>query len=370
MTPSLIRQSTGAVIALSLIIWSAAPALAQHRGGSHGGGHGGGGSHGGGSRSAGGSTAGRSAPSGPRAAAPMARSYSARTGPGGGAATVGVPRGANGHGYAAPRGGVAYAGTRGVAVAGNRGVGVAGPRGVAVAGPRGVAVAGTRGVAVAGSRYGGAYYGGRYYGGRYYGSNYGYHYVAPIHYVTPYYHFRPWYSIGFGITIGYPVAWSTPYYYPAPYPVAYPYPSPYPSPYPYAAAPYVPTSSATYSTNDGMYSATGPAYPSQDPAGTNGSAYPPQYSTGTTGSANVQQTPSERNSGGVSFEISPASAELFVDGARVGTIGQFSPQSQPLGLSVGHHRLEIRAPGYLPLNIDADVVSGQVIPYQATMQRE
>ena len=229
-----------------------------------------------------------------------------------------------------------------------------------------VAVAGTRGVAVAGTRYGGAYYGGRYYGGRYYGGSYGYHYVAPIHYVTPYYHFRPWYSIGFGITIGYPVAWSYPYYYPAPYPVAYPYPAPYP----YAAAPYVPTSSTTYSTNDGMYSSTGPAYPSQDPTGTNGSAYPSQYQTGTTGSASAQQTPSQQNSGGVSFEITPASAELFVDGARAGSIGQFSPQSQPLGLSVGHHRLEIRAPGYLPLNIDADIVSGQVIPYQATMQRE
>jgi hypothetical protein len=252
-----------------------------------------------------------------------------------------VPRGANGYGYAAPRGGVAYAGSRAVAVAGNRGV----------------AVAGTRGVAVAGTRYGAAYYGGRYYGGYH-----GYHYVAPIHYVTPYYHFRPWYSIGFGITIGYPVAWSYPYYYPYAYP--------YPYPYPYAAAPYAATSSTTYSTNDGMYPATGAAYPSQDPTGTNGSASPSPYPTGTTGSASVQQTPRDQKSGGVSFEITPANAELFVDGARIGTVGQFTPQSQPLGLSVGRHRLEIRAPGYQPLNLDADIVSGQVIPYQATMQRQ
>ena len=206
----------------------------------------------------------------------------------------------------------------------------------------------------------------RTYGGRYYGGYHGYHYVAPVHYVTPYYHFRPWYSIGFGITIGYPVAWSYPYYYPAYYPYAYPYPYPYP----YAAAPYAATSSTTYSTNDGMYPATGAAYPSQDPTGTNGSASPSPYPTGTTGSASVQQAPREQQSGGVSFEITPANAELFVDGARIGAVGQFTPQSQPLGLSVGRHRLEIRAPGYRPLNIDADIVSGQVIPYQATMQRQ
>src|SRR5580765_2659149 len=105
MTPSLIRQSTGAVTVLSLILWSAVPARAQHRGGgSHGGGHAGGGGHSGGSRSAGGAASARSAPSGPRAAAPMARSYATRTSPRAGAAAVAVPRGANGYGYAAPRG--------------------------------------------------------------------------------------------------------------------------------------------------------------------------------------------------------------------------------------------------------------------------
>jgi hypothetical protein len=208
------------------------------------------------------------------------------------------------------------------------------------------------GVAYGGSRYGGAYYNsGRYYGGGHYYGGYGYRYVAPVHYVTPYYHFRPWYSVGFGISIGYPVPWSYPYYYPAYYP--YPYAVPTPYPYPYPAAP----SGATSSTNDGMYPATGSGYPAQDPAGT-------------TGSATVQQTPSQQNSGGVSFEITPENAELFVDGARIGTVGQFTPQSQPLGLSAGRHRLEIRAPGYQPLNIDADIVSGQVIPYQGTMRRQ
>jgi hypothetical protein len=184
--------------------------------------------------------------------------------------------------------------------------------------------------------------------------------VAPVHYVTPYYHFRPWYSIGFGITIGYPVAWSYPYYYPAYYP--YPYAVPYPYPYPYAAAPYGATSTTTYPMNDSAYPPS--AY------STSGSTYPSEYPTGTTGSTSVQQAPSQQNSGGVSFEITPAAAELLVDGVHIGTVGEFTPQSQPLGLSVGRHHIEIKAPGYQTISIDADIVAGQVLPYQGTMQRQ
>jgi hypothetical protein len=350
MTRSRFSSSIVAVGALSLVVWSAAPAFAQHRGGGSRGGNHGGGSHSGGSRGGGGGSAmARSAPSGQRAAHSMQVSgsrsmqvsgsrstqmtgrstqvYGARTAPMSSAAGHGPANAPYGSRYAAPRGAVAYGG----------------------------------------SHYGGAYYSsGRYYGGaRYYGG-YGYRYAAPIHYVTPYYHFRPWYSVGFGISIGYPVPWSYPYYYPVYYPAAYV--SPYAYPAPYAA-----TSSPTYSTNDGMYPESGSAYPSQGPAGTTGSAYPSQYETGATGmtgSATMQHTPSQQNSGGVSFEITPSNAEVFVDGSSIGTVGQFTPQSQPLGLSVGRHRLEIRAPGYQPLNVDADIVSGQVIPYQGTMQRQ
>jgi hypothetical protein len=321
MSPYRIRPFVLTVTALSLLIWSAPVAFAQHRGG---GGHAGGGNRGGGAVA-------RSASSGPRTAAPAGRAYAARTAPRA-AVGVGAPRAASGAyrygGYATARGGVA----------------VAGPRGVAVAGPRGVAVASTR--------YGGAY-GARYYGG------YGYHYVAPVHYVAPYYHFHPWYSVGFGITIGYPFAWSYPYYYPAYYPYPYPYAYSYPYPAPYAAAPYGAASTAPY-----------PAYGSAYPGG----GYPAagstsQYPTGTTGSVGVQQAPNQQNSGGISFEITPAAAELSVDGVLVGTVGQFTPQSQPLGLSAGRHHLEIKAPGYQTINIDADIVAGQVIPYQGTMQR-
>ena len=42
---------------------------------------------------------------------------------------------------------------------------------------------------------------------------------------------------------------------------------------------------------------------------------------------------------------------------------------QPLGLPAGYHRIEIRAPGYQTMSFDAEIVAGQVIPYQGVMQR-
>jgi hypothetical protein len=73
--------------------------------------------------------------------------------------------------------------------------------------------------------------------------------------------------------------------------------------------------------------------------------------------------------GGLSFDITPATAELFVDNMRVGTVGEFTPTSQPLGLEAGHHHIEVRAPGYHELSFDVDVIAGQVIPYQGTLER-
>lgn len=154
----------------------------------------------------------------------------------------------------------------------------------------------------------------------------------------PYYTFRPRLSLGFGLWVGYPVAYpvyETPYLYGSPYPYAnvYPYGSPYPS------DPY-------YGTNA----------PYDDPQ-SSGSTYNDNSST------------SGEQPGGLSFTISPVNAAVFVDGVYVGTANEFGPDAQPLGLISGRHHVEIRANGYQTMAFDADVVAGQVVPYQATMQR-
>ena len=73
--------------------------------------------------------------------------------------------------------------------------------------------------------------------------------------------------------------------------------------------------------------------------------------------------------GGLSFEITPNTAQLSVDGTLVGTVGQFTPTSQPLGLVAGRHHIEVRASGYQTMSFDVDITAGQVIPYQGTMER-
>jgi hypothetical protein len=153
----------------------------------------------------------------------------------------------------------------------------------------------------------------------------GFH-VAPVHFFHPYYAFRPYFSLGFGIWAGYPFAYSYPYYYPY---------------YPYG---YV--SSYGYPTSDYAYPTTTPEAVGSGSAG------------------------AQTNMGGMSFDITPAGAQLFVDGTLVGTVGQFTPTTQPLGLQAGRHHVEVRASGYHLMSFDVDIIAGQVIPYQGALERQ
>jgi PEGA domain-containing protein len=194
--------------------------------------------------------------------------------------------------------------------------------------------------------------------------------VAPIRFYRPYYTFRPRLSLGFGLSLGYPVRYSSyygyydpfysyPYY---PYSYAYPYPYPYPLTYPaypppvYPTPAYPPTAYPPSTYPPSAYP-PGSAQPSYPQSGYPPSAYPPQGSI----------SPSQPNTGGMSFEIQPSDAQIYVDGRYVGTVGQFSPTSQPLGLTTGRHHIRITAPGYRAMEFDADIASGEVLPYQGTL---
>jgi hypothetical protein len=73
--------------------------------------------------------------------------------------------------------------------------------------------------------------------------------------------------------------------------------------------------------------------------------------------------------GGLSFNIQPSTAEVIVDGQNYGQVGNFSPTAQqPLALAPGRHRVEIRQSGYRQIAFDVDIVAGQVLPYQGTLQ--
>jgi PEGA domain len=181
-------------------------------------------------------------------------------------------------------------------------------------------------------------------------------YVAPTRFYRPYYSFRPRFSIGFGIWVGYPVAYSYPYYYGYPYgydpyypydryvpypvygpPAPYGYPVPYPSPG-YAPGPY-PQASAPQS-----------------------GYYDPNAPQGT-----VVARPGTA-SGSISLEISPSTAEVYIDATYVGRVSDLGPSTQPIALTPGRHHVEIRAAGYETLSLDADVTAGQVVPYRGQLQ--
>ena len=136
------------------------------------------------------------------------------------------------------------------------------------------------------------------------------------------YTFRPRQRVGFGVFLGYPVPY--PYYDPYAYP------------------------SQVYGSYGG-YPAPGPGYPAQGPG----------YQVGPGGRAAY---------GGVSLDISPRDAIVYVDGTYVGAADDFYDPSQPLPVMAGRHRIQVQAPGYQPLIFDVDVLPGQVIPYQGDLQ--
>ena len=151
----------------------------------------------------------------------------------------------------------------------------------------------------------------------------GYAWRGGFAFSRPFFTFRPRFTLGFGLVVGYPVAFPYGYYY-NPYDYGYGYPV-------YGMAEPVPVN-----PGDGYYGSTAA------PANT-------------------------ANYGGVTFDIQPVDAAVFVDGKYIGTVAEFSPQQPPLSLTLGRHHVDLRAQGFQSLSFDLDVVAGQVTPYQGAM---
>jgi hypothetical protein len=133
------------------------------------------------------------------------------------------------------------------------------------------------------------------------------YYGAPYYYARPYV-FRPRWSIGFGFYAGYPV----------PYDYAYPYPVP-------------------------VYGYAAPSTP-------------------------VVVGPGSTQYGGVSLEVSPSDATVYVDGEYAGLVRDFDGTQGTLTLANGRHQIEISAPGYEPMTLDVDTVPGEIVPYRGDLQ--
>ena len=332
---------TVAALAAASLLTSVSPAFAQRQGG---------GNRGGGEARGGGARSGQAAPSG--------RSGQRSSGPG---RSYSAPRSYSGSSRSYSSRPYVYNSPRGYS-SGNRAYG------------GGFYGGGSRGsVVIRGGR---SSYGGRVV-------------VSSGRFYRPYYTFRPRVSLGFGLWVGYPVAY--PYYYDDPYyydPYGYSDPYYYPSaPYP-AYPPAYPPYPSSYPPYSSAYPSQYPSYPSSSypssrypssryPSSQYPSNYPPpsasrapQYPAAS-GSASVGVRPGQQSGtvGGVSFDITPDTAEVYVDGSLTGTVREFTPSSRPLDLPPGHHRIEIRASGYRTLTFDENIVAGEVLPFQGTMER-
>jgi hypothetical protein len=71
--------------------------------------------------------------------------------------------------------------------------------------------------------------------------------------------------------------------------------------------------------------------------------------------------------GGISFDIDPTDAAVFIDGEYVGRVDDFSPYDAPLTLPAGYHSVELRARGWQPMRFDITILAGEVIPYRGAL---
>jgi hypothetical protein len=73
--------------------------------------------------------------------------------------------------------------------------------------------------------------------------------------------------------------------------------------------------------------------------------------------------------GGVQLDVDPRSAQVYVDGTRVGVIRDFSGYYRHLELSAGPHLVTIVAPSYEPLTISVVVSPGHTLTYRGALTR-
>src|SRR5581483_3966847 len=73
------------------------------------------------------------------------------------------------------------------------------------------------------------------------------------------------------------------------------------------------------------------------------------------------------NHGSLRLQVTPKTAQVFVDGGYAGTVDQFDGHFQHLDLTPGKHHVEIQQPGFAPLMFDSYIQPGHTTDYQAVL---
>ena len=72
--------------------------------------------------------------------------------------------------------------------------------------------------------------------------------------------------------------------------------------------------------------------------------------------------------GSLRLKIRPRFAEVYVDGYYVGQVDNYDGIFQRLRLEEGPHHIEIRQPGYLPLEFEVMILLGETITYEGFLE--
>ena len=73
--------------------------------------------------------------------------------------------------------------------------------------------------------------------------------------------------------------------------------------------------------------------------------------------------------GGLRFDTSPGSAQVYVDGFYAGLVVDFGISGRALDLEAGAHRIELRAAGYGTLAFDVSIPAYQTVRYRGDLER-
>ena len=73
--------------------------------------------------------------------------------------------------------------------------------------------------------------------------------------------------------------------------------------------------------------------------------------------------------GGVQLDVQPWRAQVYVDGAYAGLVGDFTGYYHHLDLIAGSHLIAIVMPDYLPLIVDVIVLPGHTSTYRGALTR-
>ncbi len=73
------------------------------------------------------------------------------------------------------------------------------------------------------------------------------------------------------------------------------------------------------------------------------------------------------NTGGLRLEVTPKTAQVFVDGYYAGVVDDFNGHFQHLDMTPGGHHIDVRQPGFQPMTFDVYVQPGHTSDYKGAL---